>query len=149
MGISDDFNAENAALGPALLQELSTPRDGRTANAGLIDRVTELLDNGAPLEARDSAGMTPLILAARHGRIALINLLIQRGASLTAQDSSSMTALDHALQQKNRPATEALKKAGAVPTPVYTLPADMAVQAPARIFKNPVKIKITPKGRPV
>jgi ankyrin repeat protein len=60
--------------------------------------VCELLDHGAKLEARDSMGRTPLLLAiATNGfhapREDVVNCLIERGADMKAVDESGKDAL--------------------------------------------------------
>jgi len=55
------------------------------------------LRRGAPLEARDDRGRTPLILAAQAGRAATCRLLIAEGADTGAVDAEGRTAADAAL----------------------------------------------------
>jgi ankyrin repeat protein len=47
---------------------------------------TLLIDNGAPLDARNMQGQTPLLCAAAHGQEAACLLLIDRGADVFARD---------------------------------------------------------------
>ncbi|MCA9019091.1 MAG: ankyrin repeat domain-containing protein, partial [Planctomycetaceae bacterium] len=59
-----------------------------------------LIDAGANLEARDSEGATPLLVACRYGRPARVERLIQRGADQTALDfeqrsAQELTTLHH------------------------------------------------------
>jgi ankyrin repeat protein len=56
----------------------------------LVDRVLEL---GAPLEHKDTAGDTPLIAAAMLGYPQAVNKLIERGADLEARNNDGQTAL--------------------------------------------------------
>lgn len=56
----------------------------------LVDRVLEL---GAPLEHKDTAGFTPLIAAAMLGYPQAVNKLIERGADLEAKNNNGQTAL--------------------------------------------------------
>lgn len=53
-----------------------------------------LIDAGADLEARDSDGATPLLLACRCGRPARVARLIQLGADRKAQDNHNQSAQD-------------------------------------------------------
>jgi ankyrin repeat protein len=52
-----------------------------------------LLDSGATVDASDEAGTTPLHLAARVGKDAVVALLLDRGASIEERDLSNGTAL--------------------------------------------------------
>ena len=67
-----------------------------------IDRVQELLRSGMKADARDSHGMTPLMVAVRHGYDELLDLLVNAGAKVNAKDRASaigegrLTALHHA-----------------------------------------------------
>ncbi len=61
--------------------------------AGDHSRVEALLDAGAPVDAVDEADNTPLILAARDGRLDIAALLIGRGARIDWQDDEKVTPL--------------------------------------------------------
>ena len=50
-------------------------------------------DNNVGIDAKDSSGCTPLLIAAQYGHPDLAAFLIQRGADATAVDSSRDTAL--------------------------------------------------------
>jgi ankyrin repeat protein len=63
-----------------------------------IEVAKRLIDHGAPLDARDADGLTPLLIAARRtaGRDAakdLARLLVEWGANVTVADSTGATAL--------------------------------------------------------
>jgi len=58
-----------------------------------VSSAEALLRAGAPLEARDGAGRTALIFAARSGNSELVNFLLNRGADPTIQDKTGRTAL--------------------------------------------------------
>lgn len=76
-----------------------------------IDRATKpavvavLLDAGADVNARTagdaSAGRTPLMLAARRGRLELVKLLLAAGAKVNAKDDDGLTAMAHACWEKH------------------------------------------------
>jgi ankyrin repeat protein len=55
--------------------------------------VTELLDHGASVDARDRLGARPLSHAARFGHLAMVDLLLARGAPLDARNLAGATAL--------------------------------------------------------
>lgn len=60
-----------------------------------LNKAIFLLNMGAQIEAKDSEGRTPLILAAEYGygREGFVKLLIDSGADLNAKDSEGMTPL--------------------------------------------------------
>jgi ankyrin len=55
-----------------------------------------LIEVGADVNARNSAGATPLHEAARRGRLALAALLLEKGANVNARDLSQHTPLHYA-----------------------------------------------------
>jgi len=77
-----------ADLGPDLLA---------AARKGQTDRVRKLLDKGAPLEAKDKDGRTPLLLAAQHDHAETVRLLIAKGADPAMRDPQGWTARGVAL----------------------------------------------------
>ena len=62
-------------------------------NAGDLNRVCALLDEGADIDARDEHGQTALMNAAYRGDAELVQLLIGRGASLNCTAKYRLTAL--------------------------------------------------------
>ncbi|MBN2362433.1 MAG: ankyrin repeat domain-containing protein [Deltaproteobacteria bacterium] len=65
----------------------------RAAQAGDSASATALIDQGAPIEARDCYGWTPLHRAAIAGRAEVAALLVQRGADVAARGRYDMTPL--------------------------------------------------------
>lgn len=55
-----------------------------------------LIKAGGQLEARDAAGRTPLMLAARAGNVTLLEALLKSGAELEAVDHKGNTAANYA-----------------------------------------------------
>lgn len=53
-----------------------------------LDRVRELLAQGADVEARDAHSATPLLRAARYGYTDIAALLIKKGAEVNAKDDA-------------------------------------------------------------
>jgi len=53
---------------------------------GDVEKVKDLLTNGAEVDVRDKNGMTPLLLAARKGNSEIVRLLLAHGANVNAQD---------------------------------------------------------------
>lgn len=70
------MTAPAAASGPDLLS---------TAAAGRLAEVTRLIEAGADLEARDSQGRTPLLLAVANDHAAVARALLAAGASPDAR----------------------------------------------------------------
>lgn len=62
-----------------------------------LDLVTELLDHGASVDARDRFGARPLSHAARFGHLAMVDLLLARGAPIDARNLAGATALYFAI----------------------------------------------------
>lgn len=65
----------------------------RTADLPQLDR---LLQQGAPLNAADAAGRTPLILAVMQGHTAVVQRLLAAGANTALIDKEGLNALQHA-----------------------------------------------------
>jgi ankyrin repeat protein len=76
-----------------------------------------MIDAGADLRARDSAGRSLLMLALTSEKIseATVKAMIQAGADVNATTPAGMTVLDFALQQGKTPIVDLLEKAGAKP----------------------------------
>jgi uncharacterized protein len=69
------------------------------ARAGDGAKVTQLLDQGADVNARDETGMTPLRLACRAGRADLVRLLLDRRASPDLADNNGEVPLHTAARR--------------------------------------------------
>lgn len=63
------------------------------SKAGNADRVRELLSAGAPPDARDDAGLTPLMVASSGGRAAIVKVLLDAGAGVNQKSDTGWTAL--------------------------------------------------------
>jgi len=85
------------------------------ASHGDIAAMNKLLATGFNPNARDAAGYTPLIAAARTGNVAMIRLLTSRGADPNLPDAAvnSWTPLLHAVHKAQPGAITALLDAGA------------------------------------
>jgi cytohesin len=59
------------------------------------DVMRRVLALGLEIDAPDERGLTPAMIAARHGRLELLQLLEGAGADLTRADAEGKTALDH------------------------------------------------------
>lgn len=63
------------------------------ARQGDAAALLPLLDQGAPANLRDSAGNSPLMLAAYHGHAELVRELVTRGADVDLQNDRGQTPL--------------------------------------------------------
>lgn len=72
-----------------------------------------LLEKGADVEAKDSGGVTPLMLAAHYGRGQLASLLIQKGALVDPKDEYANTPLHSAAESGHMNLVELLIAKGA------------------------------------
>ncbi|VDN97958.1 unnamed protein product [Rodentolepis nana] len=68
-----------------------------SATLGHIEMVEKWIQVGAPLERRDTSGLTPLMNAARGGYLPVCQLLVSRGAKLDPE-RNGQTALNMALE---------------------------------------------------
>jgi len=86
-----------------------------TASHGDVAAMKRLLDAGLDPNARDAAGYTPLIAAARAGNVPMVRLLTSRGADPNLPDTAvnSWTPLLHAVHKAQPRSTAALLDAGA------------------------------------
>jgi len=75
--------------------------------------VTELLDRGASVEARDRLGARPLSHAARFGHLEMVDLLLARGAPLDARNLAGATALFFAVEGNHTSVAQRLIARGA------------------------------------
>lgn len=67
-----------------------------------------LLASGADIDATDSQGATPLLIAAGAGRLANAHELLEHGARITARDSRNQSALDYVVKPRS-PLSETLQ----------------------------------------
>jgi ankyrin repeat protein len=56
-----------------------------------------LIEAGANVEAANSRGETPLMLASEYGNVGVVQELLKFGASVLAQNKAGHTVIDHAL----------------------------------------------------
>src|SRR5882757_2516670 len=78
-----------------------------------LDLVTELLDHGASVDARDRLGARPLSHAARFGHLEMVDLLLARGAPLDARNLAGATALFFAVEGNHTSVAQRLIARGA------------------------------------
>ena len=85
--------------------------------AGVVSVVRMHISRGDDFDARDSTGMTPLMLAASKDRAAVCEVLIEAGANLTFCDPAGHDALAIARKSGSMKATEVLSAAMLPPEP--------------------------------
>ncbi|WP_431095726.1 ankyrin repeat domain-containing protein [Polaromonas aquatica] len=66
------------------------------ARAGRLELLERLLQQGAPVNAADTAGRTPLVLAVMQGHTAVVQRLLAAGANPALVDQDGLNALQHA-----------------------------------------------------
>jgi RNA polymerase primary sigma factor len=87
------------------------------ALAGVVSVVRMHISRGDDFDARDGAGMTPLMLAASKNRASVCATLIEAGADLGLCDPSGRAALSIACEAGAREAAEVLSVALTRPKP--------------------------------
>lgn len=85
------------------------------ARAGDADSLLPLLDQGAPLDLRDSKGNSLVMLAAYHGHTGLVVELARRGADLDLLNERGQSPLAGAVFKADHATAQALVAAGADP----------------------------------
>ncbi|MCP3462424.1 ankyrin repeat domain-containing protein [Bradyrhizobium sp. CCGUVB23] len=83
------------------------------ADANCIALATELLDDGASVDARDRFGARPLSHAARFGHLEMVDLLLARGAPINARNLAGATALYFAAERGHVAVAQRLIERGA------------------------------------
>jgi uncharacterized protein len=78
-----------------------------------LELVTELLDHGASVDARDRFGARPLSHAARFGHLPVVDLLLARGAPIDARNLAGATALFFAIEGDRTAVAQRLIERGA------------------------------------
>ena len=113
-----------------------------------IARIAKLLDQGAPIDARDLINGTALMAAAQLDNIELAGFLLDRGADVNLKDNYGMTALDWVKRHRKQPEIQALLEAAwdkpalpapAKPVPVATLHEGAPRQPAALPANHPVR----------
>jgi ankyrin repeat protein len=84
-----------------------------SADGNCINLATQLLDQGASIDARDRIGAKPLSHAARSGHLEMLDLLLARGAPIDARDLNGATALYYAAERGHGPIVQRLIERGA------------------------------------
>ena len=87
-----------------------------------LEKVKELIAQGADVNTRDSRGNTPLLQAIMMGRLSFVEALISAGADIKAKNRRGMTPLDLAKRRSNTKIVEILTKASEEQTTVEKKP---------------------------
>ena len=84
----------------------------KAAYDGNIEAVKQHLAAGTDVNAKDSFGMTPLLLAGAKNQKEVVELLIAEGADVNAKDISGTTTLIYAATNGHKEIVELLRKHG-------------------------------------
>ncbi len=98
MGIAMLLATSLGAAAPARIKDLPKAKDSgptlfETLRRGDVNGAKGLLDRGAPANARNDSGETPLMYAALYSDAAGVKLLLDRGADVNAASAKGVTAL--------------------------------------------------------
>ena len=83
------------------------------ADKNCTELATQLLDDGASVDARDRLGLKPLSHAARSGHLEMVDLLLARGAPVNARNLAGATALYFAAERGQEAIVRRLLEGGA------------------------------------
>ena len=82
-----------SAPGKAQIKSAAPAQDlWQIAEAGDLDQLEKVLARGADVNACNDFGVTPLMVAAYHGRPEMVRALLEHGAQLNAVDNDGFTA---------------------------------------------------------
>ena len=81
----------------------------RASAIGMEERVRELLDDDADVNARGPRGSTALMFAAGGGHLEIVKLLIEHGADPNLEEDGGWTALSHASEDGEHEIEEYLR----------------------------------------
>jgi len=111
--------AELSARWEATKADLQTPQISAmlfsASDRGCAGMAETLLAAGALIEAKDRFGNTPLIHAAREGRLTVISALLAHGADINHRNVAGSSALFQAIERKRADAALLLLERGADP----------------------------------
>ncbi|MEQ8824286.1 MAG: quinoprotein dehydrogenase-associated putative ABC transporter substrate-binding protein [Filomicrobium sp.] len=100
-------------LTPLMLLSTQVPAKKREAQIdqgpGVLDVARQLINEGADVNARSNAGVTPVMIAAGHNNPSMLGLLVQNGADLNAKSDVGKTPLMIANDSNSDAAIQAIK----------------------------------------
>lgn len=79
---------------------------------GSVKFVEAFIGQGAPVNAVNIYGYTPLMEAAVHGHSEIVRILLKNGATIDLKDNNGKTALEMAESNNHREVIQILKSAG-------------------------------------
>ena len=79
---------------------------------GSVENVETHIGKGAPVNAVNIYGYTPLMEAAVHGHSEIVRILLKNGATIDLKDNNGKTALEMAERNNHREVIQILKNAG-------------------------------------
>lgn len=109
VSLAFDPNSSTAAKIVMTMYEGVTPLNNAIIR-GDIESVKKFIAYGADVNQK-SNGMSPLMIAARYNKVAIIKILLSNGAILNAKDEKGFTALKHAELSNAKDAVQVLKQA--------------------------------------
>ncbi|WP_168384466.1 ankyrin repeat domain-containing protein [Acinetobacter indicus] len=89
---ADSFSATSQPVAPSAAQEL-IDLFFAAARSGQHDVIQEFLQHGFPVDVRNPAGFTPLMMATYYGHQPIVSTLLTYGADRCARDQKGHTAL--------------------------------------------------------
>jgi len=85
----------------------------KACRVGDLEVATFLVNKGADVNAKASAGNTPLTYALQHGHAEVVRLLVANGADVNAKNANGQTPLGRAIRMDDKAAVELLVANGA------------------------------------
>jgi outer membrane protein assembly factor BamB len=82
-----------AEIAAKRMKKTAAPRIWEAAQNGQVDALAKAIAAGAFINAKDSNGLTPLMLAALHGQTKTVKILLKHKADVTIANSDGNTAL--------------------------------------------------------
>ncbi|ONK63971.1 uncharacterized protein A4U43_C07F20790 [Asparagus officinalis] len=116
---SDSGNAAKGPMGPvfsSFVHEEDSDSDLKLdaihvcAREGEAEKLVRHIENGIPVNSRDSEGRTPLHWAVDRGHYNVVELLLKKNADVNAKDNEGQTALHYAVLCEREAIAELLVK---------------------------------------
>ncbi|OAM05710.1 MAG: hypothetical protein TV41_06320 [Wolbachia endosymbiont of Dactylopius coccus] len=122
------------------------------ARSGNLDKITDLLNSGANIEAKEKDGKTPLYLAAREGHLYAVKSLLNKGANIEAIENDKWTPLHTAAYHGKLDVVKLLVERNAnieAKTDNGKTPLELARENDKQEVVDFLRAKQDEKGRPV